>query len=255
MLFGCCTSIDNSQILADAGGDYLECTLISLLPEEDETEFAPVRAKIEISPVPVMAANVFLPADLKVVGPNVDWARAERYVHVALTRAGEVGVKIVVFGSGRSRSVPKDFPREEAHRQLVRFLGVAAEKAEAEGITIAIEPLNSKESNIINSIAEGAELARRVGHPSVRGLADFYHMEEDREPLSAIQENGPMLAHIHVADTNRGAPGTGSYPYPEFAAELRKTGYDGMISIECRWQDFAAECAPALSFLREVFAH
>lgn len=253
MKFGCCTSIDNAQIVADAGYDYLECTLVSLLPEEDEAAFAPVLATYQASPVAVTACNIFLPGSLKVAGPEVDWERVERYVDVALPRAARVGIQTAVFGSGGSRRVPEGFSHKEANQQLVRFLTLVADRAEAVGITIAIEPLNTKESNIINSVTEGAELASQVGRPSIRGLADFYHMDEENEPLNAISQNGPMLAHIHVADTNRGAPGTGSYPYAEFVAELRSIGYDGMVSVECRWQDFAEECGPAVQFLRKVF--
>ncbi|MCB0063673.1 MAG: hypothetical protein KDE19_16235, partial [Caldilineaceae bacterium] len=117
-----------------------------------------------------------------------------------------------------------------------------------------IEPLNRRESNIINSVPEGAALADRVDRASIRALADFYHMEEENEPLSNIVACKAQLAHVHVADSDRRAPGTGSYPYAEFVQQLRAADYDGMVSIECRWEDFAAEAGPANAFLRQVFA-
>ena len=70
-------------------------------------------------------------------------------------------------------------------------------------------------------------------------------MDEEDEALNNISKHKEWLAHIHVADTGRGSPGTGSYPYDVFKAEVDEAGYSGMISVECRWQDFAAEAGPS----------
>ena len=253
MKFGCCASIDNAEAVHQAGFDYLEAGVTSLIPDEDDAAFAPVLEKYQSSPIPVEAFNLFLPRDLKIVGPALDQSRIDRYVQHALARIQTVGATIAVIGSGGSRSVPDGFPREEAIEQIVRFLNTVADAAEATDVTIAIEPLNRKESNIINSVAEGVDFARRVNHPSIRVLADFYHMDEDDEPLTTITENRDWLAHIHVADTGRLAPGTGTYPYAAFVDQLRQAGYDGMVSVECRWGDFEAEAGPSVEFLHRVF--
>ncbi len=250
---GCCCPLDQAEIARAAGFDYLECPLTSLLPEETEAAFASVLASYQQSALPVLAFNIFLPGDLKVVGPAVDQPRLARYVQVALRRAQQIGAQLVVFGSGRSRSVPEDFPQTQGLDQLVDFLQTVAAVAAETGITIAIEPLNRKESNVINSVAEGVELARRVNQASIRVLADFYHMDEEAEPLEQIHQHAAWLAHIHVADTGRLAPGSGHYPYPAFAEQLRQIGYAGMISIECRWRAFAEEAGPAVAFLRRTF--
>jgi sugar phosphate isomerase/epimerase len=249
---GCCGSLDQAEAAQAAGFDYLECPLVSLRAEEDDAAFAPVLAAYQAAPLPVRAFNIFLPGELKVVGPAVDDHRVARYVTNALVRARQIGAEVVVFGSGAARRIPDGFGREQALEQLVHFLRLVADAAEANNLTIAIEPLNRKESNVINSVAEGVELAQRANRESIRVLADFYHMDEDGEPLSEISRNAAWLAHIHVADTGRFAPGTGEYPYPVFAEELRKAGYNGMVSMECRWNNFAAEAGPAVQFLRQA---
>jgi sugar phosphate isomerase/epimerase len=254
MLIGCCCALDQAEAARTAGFDYLEGPLVSLLPEQDDEHFAPVLAAYQSAPLPVRAFNIFLPGDLKVVGPAVDQARVERYVATALARARQVGAEVLVFGSGVARRVPDGFSRERAGDQLVHFLRTVADAATANGLTIAIEPLNRKESNIINSVAEGVELAQRVDRAPIRVLADFYHIDEESEPLAHLSQFKEWLAHVHVADTERLAPGTGGYPYAEFANELRRAGYTGMVSIECRWQDFAAEAGPAVQFLRRTFS-
>lgn len=254
MKFGCCASIDDAEAVHRAGFDYLEAGVTSLIPDEDDASFAPVLAKYRASPIPVAAFNLFLPRDLKIVGPEIDQPRLERYISRALARIQLVGAKIAVIGSGGSRSVPEGFSRSQATEQIIRFLQQVADAAEQTDVTIAIEPLNRKESNIINSVAEGVTMAQQVNRPSIRVLADFYHMDEDGEALTEISAHQAWLAHIHVADTGRLAPGTGSYPYAEFASQLRQAGYNDMVSVECRWNNFEAEAAPAVAFLRRTFA-
>lgn len=253
MQFGCCAQIDQAEAVHAAGFDYLEAGVTSLIPDEDDAAFAPILAKFKSSPLPVQAFNLFLPRDLKIVGPDVNEQRAKQYVQRAIERIEQIGATTAVIGSGGSRSVPDRFSRDEAVQQIVHFLGIVADETDNSSVTIAIEPLNKKESNIINSVAEGVFFAKEVDRPSIRVLADFYHMDEDDEPLETIVENKAWLAHIHVADSGRGAPGTGKYPYVRFVDQLKQAGYDGMVSIECRWQDFATEAGPSLEFLRQVF--
>jgi sugar phosphate isomerase/epimerase len=253
MKIGCCCSIDQAEVAKAVGFEYLECPLVSLRAEEDDATFAPILDQYQATALPVRAFNIFLPGDLKVVGPTVDRARVQRYVKTALTRAQLIGAQLVVFGSGTARMIPPDFPRAQAIDQLVDFLHLVADAAETTGITLAIEPLNRKESNVINSVPESVELARQVNRTSIQVLADFYHMDEESEPLTHIIQYKDWLVHIHVADTGRLAPGTGQYPYRIFAQELRRAGYQGMISIECRWTNFATEAGPAVHFLHEVF--
>src|SRR5690606_21284794 len=108
-------------------------------------------------------------------------------------------------------------------------------------ITIVIEPLNRKESNIINSVLEAMEIAKKVNRKSIKVLADFYHMEEENEPLKNIAIAREYIKHIHVADTGRYSPGTGIYPYEQFTKYVEMANYNGRISIECSWNDFEIE--------------
>lgn len=170
----------------------------------------------------------------------------------ALYRLKEVGADTVVFGSGAARSIPVEFPREKAERQIVDFLNIVADFAENLGITIVIEPLNKKESNIINSIPEAVEFAEKVNRKSIQVLADFYHMDEENETLSNIVAYKDYLQHIHLADTDRLAPGTGNYPYQKFTQCLKRATYNGNVSIECNWNDFEKEIFKAKEYLEQT---
>ena len=78
----------------------------------------------------------------------------------------------------------------------------------------------------------------------------FSHLEVEREPFDHIPPAGSRLLHVHVADTGRLRPGSGSYDYPGFYRALRRAGYDAWISIECNWRDFPREIVPAMRFVR-----
>jgi sugar phosphate isomerase/epimerase len=252
MRIGCCCNIEDASIAYAAGFDFIECKVTSLLPEESGDAVSTILAQHKAAPVLVAAFNVFLPGAMKIVGPTVDAARIGRYVDNALARVQEIGSEIIVFGSGVARAIPDGFPAEEARKQIIAFLHRVADAAEGTGITVVIEPLNRKESNVIHTVAEGAALAEAVSRFDIQVLADFYHMDEEQEPLAHILDYQRWVKHIHVADTGRRAPGLGHYPYAEFADILRQSGYEGMVSIECRWENFQAEAAPALEFLRQT---
>ncbi len=255
MRFGCCTTTENGLLVAQAGYDFIELNVCrDLQPETSDEEWTPIRASLEALPLPIAAFNVLLPRDLKVTGPHVDPDRIRRYLHTAFERASALGGEVIVFGSGGARTVPEGFPREVAWEQLVQFVRWAGDAAQAVGMQLAIEPLHRGESNVINSVIEAVELAKAADHPAVRVLADLYHLIVEDEPIQDLTLAGGMLAHVHVADTGRRFPGSGSYPYPAFFGALKAIGYDQRISVECHWDDFAAECPRALAFLRQAWA-
>jgi len=249
---GVCTSLENAAAVAAGGADYVELSVANdLIPGSDAAEWAVRRRAIESLPVPVEAFNVLL-TGRKIVGPEADTEWLGWYADRALARAAEVGGKVVVFGSGGARRVPDDFPREQAESQIISFLNQCADAADKHGIILVIEPLNRGESNILNSVAEGAEYVCAVDRASIRLLADTYHMEKDSEPLSAIVDHGDLLAHTHTADTGRRAPGTGTFDHVALFRQLHAAGYKDRLSIECGWEDFAAQVGAALAHLRDA---
>jgi sugar phosphate isomerase/epimerase len=254
MRFGCCAGLDKYQIVQVAGYDYIELAVGTVRPESPDSEFEPIRDEISSYSIVPEAWNCLLPGDMRVTGLEVDLYRIERFLRTAFERIEEVGGEIVVFGSGGARTVPHGFPTDEAHGQIVEFVALAGQIAGKHGITIAIGPLNAKESNIINSVKEGMEIVRAADHPFVKVLADLYHIDEASEPIQDVIDAGNDLVHTHTADTGRLYPGSGSYPHREYFEALRAIGYNDRMSVECKFNDFNTECAKALEFLRGLDA-
>ena len=242
-------------MVAAAGYDYWEPPVAAVAPGQDEQVFAAARRRFQELPLRPEAWNCLLPGDLKITGPDVDAAGVDRYLKAAFDRIAELGGRVVVFGSGRARAVPDGFDRTQAEKQIASFLRRAGDAAAARDLIMAIEPLNRRECNIINSVAEGLAMAQRVDHERVRLLADSYHMFQDDEPLSNLAEAGGALVHIHIADRPRNAPAEGAEELGPFFSALRAVGYDGRISIECRWgDDFERELRRAREFLLRLWA-
>lgn len=252
MKLGCCIS-DREQLaaLAAAGGDYCELPLAALVMAGDEASFEELADRVSAA-IPPLACHVFLPSGLTVVGTRLDADALERYVARAVDRAHRLGVHVLVFGSGRSRMVPDGFSREKALDQLTRFIDSAGHHCQRYGIALALEPLRGIETNLINSVAEGAAFLAERQPEGVTLLADLYHMMEEGESLGVLEECGDLLTHAHVADSGRRPPGQGCYPLDDFFERLHRAGYTRRCSIECRWEDFAAEVGTSLAYLRRA---
>ena len=248
---GICIAPDRIAQLAP-GYDFCEPAVGELQAQGSAEAFAPIAERMARLVPHVRALNCFIPADYKIVGPDVAWDLLETYATTAIARAAQVGANTIVFGSGGARRIPDGFSRAKAWGQLVRFTDMCGQCAAEHGLVISIEPLNHTECNVINSYLEGVALAKDVDRPrSVRVLADIYHFMMDGEPLDDILQEPDWLSHVHLADTDRRFPGSGSYPLERLFGILNEIGYRGKVSIEFSWgDDLADESARALSFLR-----
>jgi sugar phosphate isomerase/epimerase len=155
--------------------------------------------------------------------------------------AAEVGASGVVtpaaYGMHSNRLPPFTAPRtpEEDRAVLTDMLGRLGDHAAARGVLVLFEPLNRYEDHMVNTLAQGAELCRAVGLPSVRLMADLFHMNiEEPDPAASLREAADMVAHVHLADSTRLEPGTGHTDFAAAFAALREIGFDGYGAIECR---------------------
>ena len=241
------------KTLSEAGCDFFEFGVGMLCPESPKSLFESFKAMLSDYSLRADCFNSFIPADLKVTGPNVDKVRLDNYLANATERAAELGGEIIVFGSGGARQVPEGFSHKRAHDQILEFLDAAANYAREHGLVIAIEPLNSAETNVITSIAEAVQFADELMQPEVKVLVDFYHQMLEGEAFDEIVQAGERIVHVHVADTDRLYPGSGEYDYQRFAKSLADAGYNKRVSVECNFRDFDKEVPQSIQFLREVF--
>lgn len=254
MLFGICGGPDLAKTAREAGFAYWEWSVPGLLkPLESDDAFAESLKAARETRLPCPVLNQFLPATHKVTGPSVDMAQLRQFVTVAFDRAQKAGVTHIVFGSGGARQVPDGFDHRAAQGQIADFLRMAGPLALANKVTIALEPLNPKECNIVNSVAEGAAIVRAVDHPAVRLLVDSYHMLRGDNRPEDIVANGPLFAHTHVATKdNRAMPGTEPCDLVPFFSSLKQGGYNGRVSFEGSCENEIGKLAQGLAFMKQL---
>jgi sugar phosphate isomerase/epimerase len=116
----------------------------------------------------------------------------------------------------------------------VETLGEWASKLAVGNASLFLEPLNRYEAYFLNRVEQAVEICRAIGHPRIKLLADFFHMNiEERNFSAPLRLAGGLLGMVHIADNNRLQPGRGCMDYhPGFAA-LKAIAYSGYISIEC----------------------
>ena len=252
MQIGVCTAPEDLNRAVE-GLNFIETTVAGLLcPREDDAAFASRLAATRAAPLPTVAVNCLLPGELKTTGPEVNAHAVDAYFTTVCRRAAKAGVEVIVFGSGGSRRVPDGFDHAAAGDQIVEHLTRWGPIAAGAGVTLVVEPLNKNECNIVNTVAEGAELVGRADHPSIRLLADTYHMAIDGDDPDAIRAAGQLIAHVHCAEADgRGPIGAKGEDHRPYFRALKDIAYDGRISIEANWDDLEAQLPQAVARLAE----
>lgn len=246
--------LENDSLLHAQGYRYLvESTATLLSPRKvSEQQFKAHLKQIKSSAIPLFACNIFLPGELKVVGPEVDEKAILDYVNVVFQRGRAAGIEMIIWGSGGSRRVPDGFDRLKATAQFISIARKVAAAARKYNIILALENLNTSEANFINTVAEAYEIAKAVDHPNFRICADIYHMLKEGESPEIIEKVKPYLHYCELAEKeNRTPPGVHGQNFKPYLTALQKIGYRGKIVIECRWDDIDAQGATTYQVLRK----
>jgi D-psicose/D-tagatose/L-ribulose 3-epimerase len=248
---------DISQ-LAKWGFDYCEPAVTKVM-ELDDAQFREAAKKAATSGIHVECMNSFVPADLKVVGFEIDHARLRNYLRNSLSRADALGAKAVVFGSGDARMVPDGLSKQRAWVQLQDFLGMAGDEIAQNryGMLIGIEALRKAESNIVNTSAEAYELAIRTNHPKIRMIVDFFHLVSEGEDPAIMRQAADYIIHIHFSDPFRGRmlPSLQSQnpAFLQFFSDLRAIGYQGRLSLEAYTNNFETDAPAGLAAVKKLY--
>jgi sugar phosphate isomerase/epimerase len=137
---------------------------------------------------------------------------------------------------------------------LVEAIGECAAAAAGTGVRFALEPLNRYESDLVHTVAEGLELAERIGAENFGLLLDTFHMNIEEAVIEdSIRACGDRIFHFHVADSNRCYPSAGHLDFKAILETLAATGYRGFVSGEFKPlpdADTAAE--RSIAYLRRL---
>ncbi|WP_051315940.1 sugar phosphate isomerase/epimerase family protein [Algoriphagus vanfongensis] len=251
---GVVSDYENGGILKQVGFQWLvESTSRMLSPiKYSEEEFAKNLEEINKSELPILAFNILIPGELKVVGPEVDQRAVLDYLEVVFLRGKRAGVSLFIWGSGGSRRVPEGFDHQVARKQFSSMAKEVAQLAARHDVVLALESLNSSETNFINTLEEALAIVQEVDHPNFRLCVDIYHMLREEEGPGVIHDAKGYVVYCEVAEkADRTAPGVVGEDFVPYFEALHQIGYSGKIMIECRWNDLSGQAESAYDYLYE----
>jgi len=128
--------------------------------------------------------------------------------------------------------------------------------AQASGVPVVIEPINRYETYLLNNVSETLACIENIGAQNLGVLFDTFHANIEEPNIEAsIRACGARLLHVHIADSNRRAPGDGHLDFARVVAALREINYAGWLSAEIlpkpNSEDAARQCAQTIAPLMQ----
>ncbi|WP_319561764.1 sugar phosphate isomerase/epimerase family protein [Marispirochaeta sp.] len=119
------------------------------------------------------------------------------------------GVYLLVVPAAVGRNLAYDDMEEYRSLETLNLVGKLFSKHNVKG---AIEPIRSAETTIVNTVAQAKRYIAALNCPGVAHInGDVFHMQaEENHIATAILEADNQLVNLHMADSQRGALGTGS---------------------------------------------
>ena len=230
-----------------------------LSPSLTGEQFAENLQRIKKAKCKVVLCNIFFPGNIKIAGPDVNETRVLGYADSVFSRAKTAGIGLIVLGSGTARRIPDNYDTTKAKRDFValcRKLSVVAARYE---IMIALESLQSAETNFLISLNSAAEIVRSVNHPNLRLNADIFHMLRQGESPQSIIDAADILIYCEIAEKqSRSLPGVVGDDFKPWLRALRKANYKGHIFIEGNSNDLRKDMPLSFKWLtlqlQEVYA-
>ena len=181
--------------------------------------------------------------------PPGDWAAGERGTASLPGRESE-------FRSGFERALdyasvlgndrihvmagllPSEALRERHQAVYLENLGYAAEQAAKAGITVLIEPINTRDMPgfFLNRQDQAQAIRKQVGAANLKVQFDFYHCQiVEGDVISRLRRDFAEVGHIQIAGVpDRHEPDLGELNYAWLFEEIDRLGYTGWIGCEYR---------------------
>ena len=197
------------------------------------------------------------PAGLSITSPEEPVrTRTIEVMRALIELCAELGGKVLVHGSPKQRLIGPGQRRDEALAHAKECFAAIANDAEQAGVIYCIEPLAPPEAELINTVEEAAAIVDEIGSPAVRTMIDTCAAaRSERAPIPELIGRWlptGHVAHVHLNDPNRRAPGQGELRFGPILAALEAQGYAGICSIEpFVYEPDGATCAArAIGYVR-----
>lgn len=158
---------------------------------------------------------------------------AVAYVKDVAAFASEMEAPTIIVhptANGKTRRLASEEAERSWAIEGIREAGVYAQSL---GVNLSLECWNRYETYFLNRLEQAADfwLATELSNGGIQG--DTFHMNlEEASIEDAFRGYGHLLAHVHLADSNRAAPGLGHIDFRPILSALAEVGYDKYLSFE-----------------------
>ncbi|HVL77037.1 MAG TPA: 2-oxo-tetronate isomerase [Noviherbaspirillum sp.] len=181
--------------------------------------------------------------------PPGDWAGGERGIAALPGREEEfrAGLERAIayanaLGTPRLHAmaglVPEGADQAQCRATFIANLKTACAEAARHGITVLIEPINTRDmpGYFLSLQADAHAIREEVGAANLKVQMDFYHVQiMEGDIAMKLRRWLPHIGHIQIAGVpERNEPDTGEIRYPYLFALLDSLGYDGWLGCEYR---------------------
>ncbi|MFX0139509.1 MAG: sugar phosphate isomerase/epimerase family protein [Candidatus Hodarchaeota archaeon] len=176
--------------------------------------------------------------------------RIEKYINFARESQSKV-----IIGLIRGRYNSQSSPKKEK-LNVIHSLKECCKIAENSNVELLFEPINRFEVDSYNTISESVKLLEEIGSENLKLLIDSFHTYLEEDPLfiwESMKDIVPYVSHLHLADDNRRAPGTGHFDFRTFLNIFKQAGFNDFCSIEAimkpSFEDVARESSEYLKLI------
>lgn len=235
--------------------------LTLMYPEHAFPERFAAAARDGFKAVEYLFPYAYAPADLKARleahgliqalfnAPPGDWDKGERGLAALPGRANDFARGLdqalryaQALGNDKlhvmAGIVPADQTRDACRATYLGNLAYAAREAASAGVTILIEPINTRDmpGYFLNRQDDAQAIRRAIGAPNLKVLFDCYHAQIVEGDLATkLERDIAGIGHVQIAGVpGRHEPDRGELHYPYLFERLDALGYDGWVGCEYR---------------------
>lgn len=224
--------------------------------ELDKKEIYKLFTNLKLEIPSITTGQAFSKDELSFTSPKIDIRKkAIQRIKEQIDFASNFKAKVLI---GWIRGNWREFKNVFRARELfIDAMKACSKFAKQKSIQLVIEPINRYEIDSLHTIEETISLIRESNLNNVGIAIDLFHMniEEVSITKSILRcAKGGLLSYIHVADSNRLAPGRGHLNFNEIFNTILKVRYKDFLSVEIfpTKENFYKEAKFAINYLRKV---
>jgi sugar phosphate isomerase/epimerase len=162
------------------------------------------------------------------------WSAARDYLEELVGMCADMEGTVLVIGSPNQRSLRAGQSYEDGWSRACALFGSVLDTAAERNVTLCVEPLAPKETDFLNTVADGVKMVRELDHPNFKVHLDVKAMSAEDGQVPEIIRATQLedIGHVHVNDPNLYGPGMGDVDYGPIAEAFNEVGWDQWLSVE-----------------------